>query len=102
MAYIHFTGTFDGPVSCCCCLDVVPAWPGAWNATLLYYMQYYCNVKKKTAEKPMEIHMEGYEVIEKIVTQHATSAKILVPRHWIGKRARAVRLDPEPEDKDNQ
>jgi putative transposon-encoded protein len=41
----------------------------------------------------MEIRMEGYEVVEKVVTQHATSAKILVPKHWIGKKVRAVRLE---------
>ncbi len=46
----------------------------------------------------MEIRMEGYEVIEKIATQHATSAKILVPKHWIGKKVRAVRIDPEDEE----
>ena len=53
----------------------------------------------KTAEKPMEIRMEGYEVIEKIATQHATSAKVLVPKHWIGKKVRAVRIDPDSKEK---
>ncbi|MCL5783311.1 MAG: DUF2080 family transposase-associated protein [Candidatus Thermoplasmatota archaeon] len=57
-------------------------------------------MKKKVAEKPMEIRMEGYEVIEKTATQHATSAKVLVPKHWIGKRVRAVRLEPENEEKE--
>lgn len=57
-------------------------------------------MKKKVAEKPMEIRMEGYEVIEKTVTQHATSAKVLVPKHWIGKRVRAVRIEPENEGKE--
>ncbi len=56
-------------------------------------------MKKKTAEKPMNIKMEGYEVIEKVATQHATSAKVLVPKHWIGKKVRAVRIDPESEEK---
>ena len=55
---------------------------------------------KKVAEKPMEIRMEGYEVIEKTVTQHATSAKVLVPKHWIGKRVRAVRIEPESQEED--
>lgn len=45
----------------------------------------------------MEIMMEGYKVIEKTRTQHATSAKVLVPKYWIGKRVRAVRLEPENE-----
>ena len=55
-------------------------------------------MKRKISEKPMEIRMQGYEVVEKVVTQHATSAKVLVPRHWIGKRVRAVRLDPFVEE----
>ena len=55
-------------------------------------------MKKKVSEKPMEIRMQGYEVIEKTVTQHATSAKVLVQKRWIGKRVRAVRLDPESEE----
>ncbi len=50
-------------------------------------------MRRKTAEKPMDIRMEGYEVVEKVVTQHATSAKILVPKRWIGKKVRAVRLE---------
>lgn len=54
-------------------------------------------MKEKISEKPMEIRMQGYEVIEKTATQHATSAKILVPKHWIGKRVRAVRIEPEEE-----
>ena len=53
----------------------------------------------KTAEKPMEIRMEGYEVIEKVATQHATSAKVLVPKHSIGKKDRAVRIDPDSKEK---
>ena len=50
--------------------------------------------KKTVAEEPMEIRMTGYEVIEKMAKKCATSARILVPRDWIGKRVRAVRLDP--------
>ena len=50
--------------------------------------------KKTVAEEPMEIMMTGYEVVEKIAKKCATSARILVPKSWIGKRVRAVRLDP--------
>ena len=57
-------------------------------------------MRKKVAEKPMEIRMEGYEVIEKMVTQHATSAKVLVLKRWIGKRVRAVRIEQENEGKE--
>jgi putative transposon-encoded protein len=31
----------------------------------------------------MEIRMEEYEVIVKTAMQHATSAKVLVPKRWI-------------------
>ena len=50
--------------------------------------------KKTVAEEPMEIMMTGYEVVEKMAKKCATSARILVPKSWIGKRVRAVRLDP--------
>jgi len=42
----------------------------------------------------MSITMQGYEVIEKTAKPCATSARILVPKEWIGKRVRAVCLDP--------
>jgi putative transposon-encoded protein len=45
------------------------------------------------AEKPMEVKMLGYEVVEKVAKPCATSARILVPKEWIGKRVRAVRPD---------
>jgi len=51
-------------------------------------------LKKTVAQEPMEIKMTGYEVVEKIAKPCATSARILVPRDWVGKRIRAVRLDP--------
>jgi putative transposon-encoded protein len=44
-------------------------------------------------EKPMEIQMKGYEVVEKIAKPCATSARVLVPKSWIGKKVRAVRLE---------
>jgi putative transposon-encoded protein len=42
----------------------------------------------------MDIKMTGYEVVEKVAMPSGTTARILVPRHWIGKRVRAVRVDP--------
>jgi len=49
---------------------------------------------RSVAEKPMKIRMLGYEVVEKVAKPCATSARILVPKDWVGKRVRAVRLDP--------
>lgn len=51
-------------------------------------------MRKKLSEEPMEIRMEGYEVVEKIAKPCATSARVLVPKDWIGKRVRVVRLEP--------
>lgn len=45
-------------------------------------------------DKPMQIKMEGYEVVEKRAEHGGNSARIYVPKHWVGKRVRAVRLDP--------
>jgi putative transposon-encoded protein len=50
--------------------------------------------KRKPRPKPIVMKMHGYEVVEKVAKPCATSARILVPRHWVGKRVRVVRLDP--------
>ena len=50
--------------------------------------------KRKPRPKPVELKMYGYEVVEKVAKPCGTSARILVPRHWVGKRVRVVRLDP--------
>ncbi|MGQ9583333.1 MAG: DUF2080 family transposase-associated protein [Thermoplasmatota archaeon] len=44
--------------------------------------------------KPVSLRMEGYEMVEKLAMPSGTTARVLVPRHWIGKRVRALRLDP--------
>jgi hypothetical protein len=51
-------------------------------------------MKERVQEKPIEIRMLGYEVVEKTAKQCATSARVLVPKSWVGKRVRLVRLDP--------
>lgn len=50
--------------------------------------------KQDIAKQPMEINMSGYEVVEKVARKCSTSARIIVPKSWIGKRVRAVRVDP--------
>ena len=50
--------------------------------------------EKTVAQKPIDMHMQGFEVVEKIAKPCATSARIIVPKDWIGKRVRVVRLDP--------
>ncbi len=44
-------------------------------------------------KKPIEMKMEGYEVVEKTAEIGGNSARIYVPKHWLGKRVRAVLLE---------
>jgi hypothetical protein len=37
--------------------------------------------EKTVAQKPIDIHMLGYEVVEKVAKPCATSARIIVPKH---------------------
>lgn len=50
--------------------------------------------RRSAAQGPVTLSMEGYEMVEKVARKCATSARVLVPHHWIGKRVRVVRLDP--------
>ena len=49
---------------------------------------------KRVIDKPVSMQMEGYEIIEKTAMPSGTTARVLVPRNWIGKRVRIVRLEP--------
>ncbi len=51
-------------------------------------------VERDVSEQPMEIQMEGYEVVDKIAKPCGTSVRVLVPKGWIGKKVRIVRLEP--------
>ena len=48
---------------------------------------------KPIINKPVSITMEGYEMLEKTAMPSGTTARVLVPRHWIGKKVRIVRLE---------
>ena len=50
--------------------------------------------RKRVKDTPMDIEMVGYEVVEKIAKPCATSGRILVPKHWIGKRVKAIKVEP--------
>jgi len=43
--------------------------------------------------EPMEIKMVGYEAVEKRAQKSGTSARIYVPKSWIGKSVRAVLIE---------
>jgi len=50
-------------------------------------------IKDKVALKPMAIKVFGYEVVEKRADKGGTSGRIYVPRSWIGKLVRAIRIE---------
>ena len=43
--------------------------------------------------KPIVMQMEGFEVVEKVAQVGGNSARIYVPKHWIGKKVRAVLVE---------
>ena len=44
-------------------------------------------------KKPIQIKMEGFEVVEKKAKVGGNSGRIYVPKHWIGKKIRAVLIE---------
>jgi putative transposon-encoded protein len=43
--------------------------------------------------KPIVMRMEGYEVVEKVAEKGGNSSRIYVPKHWLGRRVRAVLIE---------
>ena len=43
--------------------------------------------------KPIQMKMEGYEVIEKVAVLTGNGARIYVPKSWAGKKIRAVLVE---------
>lgn len=43
--------------------------------------------------EPLQIKMEGFEVVEKIAEKGGNSARIYVPKKWVGKKVRAVLIE---------
>ncbi len=42
----------------------------------------------------MSIHLDGYEVLEKIVRTSGNSGRVYLPLAWVGKRIKIIRIDP--------
>ena len=42
--------------------------------------------------------MEGFEVVEKTADKGGNSGRIYVPKHWIGKKVRAVLIEDSEDD----
>ena len=46
-----------------------------------------------TMSKPIKMEMEGYEVVEKKAEKGGNSCRIYIPKHWLGKKVRAVLIE---------
>ena len=42
----------------------------------------------------MEIKMEAYEIIEKVVKASGNSGRVYVPIDWVGKRVKILLIEP--------
>lgn len=42
----------------------------------------------------IKMEMRGYEAVEKVAQAGGNSARIYVPKHWQGKRVKAVLVEP--------
>lgn len=42
----------------------------------------------------MNIELNGYEALEKVVTASGNSGRVYVPEGWIGKRVKLILLEP--------
>ena len=44
-------------------------------------------------KKAIKMEMEGYEVVEKVAERGGNSARVYVPKHWMGKKVRVVLVE---------
>lgn len=42
----------------------------------------------------IEMRMKGFEAVEKVAQAGGNSARIYVPKHWQGKKVKAVLIEP--------
>jgi putative transposon-encoded protein len=42
----------------------------------------------------MEVKLEAYQVIEKVVKSSGNSGRVYVPKEWIGKRVKVLLMEP--------
>jgi putative transposon-encoded protein len=44
-------------------------------------------------KKAIKMELEGYEVVEKTAEKGGNSSRIYVPKHWQGKKVRAILIE---------
>ncbi len=66
---------------------------GGREAVRAYLFDYRQDLRDAIPE-PDRYEIEGYEVLEKTARATGTTARVLVPRSWVEKRVKIVRIDP--------
>jgi putative transposon-encoded protein len=66
---------------------------GGREAVRAYLLDYRQDLQDAIPE-PDRYEIEGYEVLEKTARASGTTARVLVPRSWVEKRVKIVRIDP--------
>jgi len=52
-----------------------------------------CSYIVTTMKKSIKMQMEGFEVVEKVADKGGNSGRVYVPKHWVGKKVRAVLIE---------
>lgn len=66
---------------------------GGREAVRAYLLDYRQDLRDAIPE-PDRYEIQGYEVLEKTARATGTTARVLVPRSWVEKRVKIVRIDP--------
>jgi hypothetical protein len=66
---------------------------GGREAVRAYLLDYRQDLQDAIPE-PDRYEIQGYEVLEKTARATGTTARVLVPRSWVEKRVKIVRIDP--------
>ena len=66
---------------------------GGREAVRAYLLDYRQDLRDAIPE-PDVYEIQGYEVLEKTARATGTTARVLVPRSWVEKRVKIVRIDP--------
>lgn len=66
---------------------------GGREAVRAYLLNYRQDLRDAIPE-PDVYEIRGYEVLEKTARASGTTARVLVPRSWVEKRVKIVRIDP--------
>ena len=50
--------------------------------------------RQRMGMEPMEVRLKGYAAVEKVATRQGGTAHVTVPVAWLGKRVKAILVEP--------